>query len=145
MDKLTLIVKRNLSTDESTIGTLIAKDQDGIELYHCYTLEDVVREEPGKPVAQWKVPGKTAIPAGNYKVVNTMSAHFGKILPRVVDVPWFDGILLHGGNDAEDTEGCILVGLHLGPGINSINTCAPAVSKIKDLISQAKEAWLEID
>lgn len=74
------------------------------------TLEDLVREVPGVPVAQWKVPGKTAIPAGIYPVEITWSARFKRDLPLVLNVPGFTGIRFHAGNTDADTEGCILVG-----------------------------------
>ena len=37
---------------------------------------------------------------------------------RVQNVPGRSGILFHVGNTAEDTEGCILLGLKLGQAIN---------------------------
>ncbi len=76
-----------------------------------YTGEDQIREIPGQPVSAWKVKGATAIPAGRYRVIITPSARFKRLLPRLVDVPGFEGILIHPGNDAGDTEGCILPGM----------------------------------
>jgi hypothetical protein len=70
----------------------------------CCTLEDTVRL--GK-----KVPKETAIPAGTYPLILNVSPKYGKVMPRLLDVPNFDGILIHPGNTEEDTWGCILVGL----------------------------------
>lgn len=84
-----------------TVGRLYV---DG-KLY-CNTLEDVVRDL----TKEAKVPGKTAIPAGTYKVIYNWSPKFGRNLPRLLNVPHFDGILIHPGNTADDSAGCILVG-----------------------------------
>lgn len=100
-----LLVKRGDSLKGSTIGELYV---DGVR--ECFTLEDQVREVPG-PVAAWKIPGETAIPRGRYQVIVDMSAHFGRLLPHVLNVPGYEGVRIHPGNSAKDTEGCILLGL----------------------------------
>lgn len=82
-----------------TIGRLYI---DGV--YFCDTCEDTVRMD-GK-----KIPGETAIPYGTYRVVITKSARFKKMLPELLNVPYFSGIRIHSGNTAKDSEGCILVG-----------------------------------
>lgn len=65
-------------------------------------MEDTVREE--------KIAGITAIPEGTYKVIVNRSPRFKRDLPRLLDVPNFEGILIHRGNTAKDSAGCILVG-----------------------------------
>lgn len=93
-----LRLKREDFSDARTIGRLSIDSDD-----FCWTLEDRVRTGP-------KVHGQTAIPAGTYAVKLTMSPRFGRVLPLLVDVPGFDGVRIHPGNTAADTEGCLLVG-----------------------------------
>lgn len=98
--KLTL--ERITYSEEATIGRLFLDNE-----YYCYTLEDTVRP------AGVKVYGKTAIPAGTYKVIVNQSTRFKKLLPLLLDVPGFEGIRIHGGNTADDSLGCILVAKEL--------------------------------
>lgn len=93
----------------ATIGELLVDGK-----FECFILEDVVREVPGVPVEKWKIPGKTAIPQGTYKVILTMSNRFKRILPLLVDVPGYTGVRIHPGNTAENTEGCLLPGAQAG-------------------------------
>lgn len=111
-----MIVKviRNFKGSEYTIGKLYIDDN-----YFCDTLEDTVRTGA-------KIPGKTAIPAGTYKVKKTMSPRFKTILPEILNVPNFTGVRIHSGNTAKDTDGCILLGLNKSKGavLNSKNAMA---------------------
>ena len=102
---MTLTVQREPTLDGATLGSLYL---DGA--WFCFTLEDRIREQPGVPVEQWKVPGTTAIPSGRYRLVLSLSARFQRILPEVLAVPGFRGIRIHSGNSLADTEGCLLVG-----------------------------------
>jgi hypothetical protein len=103
-DTLELTVTRKIFTNQSTTGEM---DIDGT--FHCYTLEDVVRENG------IKIYGETAIPYGRYEVRLSFSNHFQKEMPEIMNVRNFEGVRIHGGNDAADTLGCILVGKKKGP------------------------------
>lgn len=94
-----LTVKRTFKGNAYTIGKLYIDGR-----YFCDTLEDVVR-----PTGV-KVYGQTAIPAGQYDCELTYSPRFKRILPLLKDVPNFEGVRIHSGNTASDSEGCILVG-----------------------------------
>ena len=104
-----------------TIGVLFV---DGIRYFE--TLEDkdrgLFRETPISVIMARKVYGETAIPAGTYSVdMDTVSPKYGAVewyrrncnggrLPRLKDVRGFEGVLIHPGNTALDTLGCVLVG-----------------------------------
>ena len=114
-----ILVKRIAKKSKYTIGKMYRDGQ-----YICDTLEDADRglnqNMSLKEINNKKVYGETAVPTGTYKVdMNTVSPKFksrtwakpyGGKLPRLVLVPGYDGVLIHPGNKAEDTLGCILVG-----------------------------------
>ena len=133
--KLTL---RRIHYDpDYTVGELFI---DGVK--HCFTLEDTFREV-NAPVTTWKIPGKTAIPTGTYKVEVTFSARFTKPLPILVDVPGFEGIRIHPGNTSSDTEGCILVGQDWDGG-DCISKSRIAFTPLFDRIQQSNDVMIEI-
>lgn len=96
-----LQIKRIAKKSDYTIGKLYIDGE-----YFCDTLEDRVRNLPKEK----KIAGETAIPSGKYPVIVNKSPRFGRLLPRLLNVPHFEGILIHRGNTAKDTSGCILVG-----------------------------------
>lgn len=102
-----LLLKRNPSTEHSTIGSLYIDDS-----FFCHTLEDedrgLLQQDPES--IKKKIYGKTAIPKGTYLVVMSYSPRFKTFLPLVLNVPGFIGIRIHAGNTSEHTEGCVLVG-----------------------------------
>jgi hypothetical protein len=99
-----LHLKRTFLGDKYTIGRLTIDD-----VYFCDTLEDVERDI--------KIPKETCIPRGPYKVVMDFSTRFQEVMPHILDVPNFEGIRIHAGNTAADTEGCILLGTNSMPGM----------------------------
>lgn len=138
--KITL--KRVALRDTYTIGKLYI---DGS--YFCDTIEDKVRDLNKDGVfdnGEVKIKGKTAIPYGTYEVVWSYSPRFGKFTPRLLNVNSFDGVLIHSGNTAEDTEGCIIVGQNkeVGKVLNSRET----VNKLYPIIEDAcKKEKVELE
>lgn len=130
-----LTLKRIALRSEYTIGKLYVNGE-----YVADTIEDTVRDldKDGKFAnGEVKIPGKTAIPYGRYeitmKVKSPKYSNFTKYswakkydgyLPRLLNVPHFDGVLIHVGNSALDSEACVLVGENkvVGKVINSVNT-----------------------
>ena len=104
-----VVVRRIAKKESYTIGRLFVDGQ-----YVCDTLEDAVMDV--------KIKNHTAIPEGVYKVAMgikspkysqpkyTWAKRYNGELPRLLDVPNYDGVLIHVGNSNKDTSGCILVG-----------------------------------
>jgi hypothetical protein len=107
MKKLEL--KRIARKPTYTVGRLYVDGK-----YFCDTLEDTDRglrqDMPLAEIKQIKVMHQTAIPIGVYMMTVNISPAKQRLLPRLLDVPGFDGILIHRGNTIADTSGCILVG-----------------------------------
>lgn len=131
-----LKLERTWCGAKCTIGTLTV---DGVA--ECFTLEDVVR-----PAGAPKVYGETAIPGGVFNVVVTRSQRFGRDLPLVENVPGFEGIRIHPGNDAADTDGCILVGRTKGVDFVGESRAAfnTLFAKIQKAIEAGEKITLEI-
>lgn len=118
--------------------------------YFCDTLEDRVRDinKNGKfDNGEVKVAGETAIPYGRYQVVVTMSPKFKRELPRLLNVPNFEGILIHRGNTDKDSAGCLLLGENKVKGkvINSTPYEQKLVSILKDVQNKGEEIWITIE
>ena len=120
---------------EYTIGRL--EDENGKKL--CDTLEPIWRNYDG---GELKIPKKSAIPEGTYRVVTTYSLRFRKYLPLLVGVPGFEGVRIHSGNTSRDTEGCILVGHNLQVG--KVLWSRITLEKLMKLIENEKESYLTI-
>lgn len=139
-----LTLRREPTASGSTIGELFV---DGSPDRVCWTLEDPVREIPATPVAQWKIPSDTAIPAGRYRVAITYSPKFKRRMPVLLNVPGFDGIRVHAGNTSADTDGCVLVGLdRQGPMIYKSRAALEDVvyPKIETALLAAEEVWIRV-
>lgn len=100
--------------EERTLGKLYINNE-----FFCDTIEDKYRDLSKEK----KVYGETCIPFGTYKVIINMSPKYGRLMPRLLDVPHFEGILIHSGNTEQDSAGCIICGKRSGQKvINSRDT-----------------------
>ncbi|MGK4028192.1 DUF5675 family protein [Bacteroides uniformis] len=142
-----LLLKRKFKGPDYTIGDLFIDGK-----FFCNTLEDTVRILPllcfntaqgVKCRCKEKEYGRTAIPAGCYKVSMTRSPRFKRVLPYLHDVPHFLGVLIHPGNDAEDTEGCILVGKNSVKG--KVLESRATSDKLNEILSREKEITITIE
>lgn len=147
-----ILVKRIFSNTRYTIGHLYV---DGT--YVCDTLEDTDRGFNQYMSYSWiqnqKVIGETAIPVGTYRIdMSTVSPRFvqkayykklcdGK-LPRLIDVPGFEGILIHTGNTASETCGCLLTGYNKEKG--KVLNSKQAFEKLYAILDEANKRGEEI-
>lgn len=117
-----------------TIGLLYADGK-----FVCNTLEDTDRGLTSamseRQIASIKVKGKTAIPTGVYSIIVTYSPRFKKQMPLLNNVKGFEGVRIHSGNTANDTEGCILCGKNTEVG--KITSSRIWTEKVYELINNA--------
>ena len=145
-----LLLKRKAKKEKYTIGDLYIDGQ-----WFSNTLEDTDRgltnSMTDEEIAKIKVYGETAIPTGTYKItMDVVSPRFGSKtfykqvcngkVPRLLNVPGFDGILIHVGDGprAEDlTYGCILVGQNKYVG--QLNNGKQVFTNLYNKLKKAKE------
>lgn len=152
-----LTLKRVALRDTYTIGKLYVNGT-----YFCDTIEDKVRDlnKDGdlNDIGEGKIPSLTAIPYGKYEVtLKVKSPKFSLksaynwcngYLPRLINVPHFEGILIHAGNTADSSAGCIIVGENKikGQVINSMETLKRLYcSVLKDASDRNEKIWIKIE
>lgn len=122
-------------TETHTKGLLFI---DGV--FFCHTLEDKVRMK--------KVHSKTAIPTGEYRLLQRcedtpLTFRYRNLFSwfnyhwQIQDVPGFDYIYIHIGNNNYDTDGCLLVGM--GAGTDVILNSQKAYTLVYDLLKESNE------
>lgn len=110
MSDLRIIVTRDRFLADRTLSTvaLVLPGETEPKPFG-FALEDVdrrVEEDLSR-----KERGATAIGIGEYEVRLYDSPKHGPDTPELVDVPVFRHIQIHPGNEPDDTDGCILIGL----------------------------------
>ena len=133
-----LLLLRYSSQKDDSLGLLFLNG-----LFQCFTLEDESRAE--------KVAGETRIPAGTYSIElrqeGTLTKKYAERFPDLhkgmlwlQDVPGFEWIYIHCGNDDDDTDGCILVGDEAHQNVTAngfLGASAPAYRRVYPLIAEA--------
>lgn len=126
---MNLVLKRIYTNNQYTIGHLYI---DGV--YLCDVIEDTDRglddSMTEEEIRNKKVYCETAIPYGTYRVILTWSMKFKRLMPRLLNVKGFDGILIHVGNYATQSCGCILVGYNTQKGM--VTSSVYAFNKLMD-------------
>ena len=123
--KMILRLRRIALRETYTIGKLEVLDM-GEWKWIADTCEDKVRDLNMNGCfdgAEKKVMHETAIPYGTYEITMDVESpkysnynkypwakEFEGFLPRLLNVPEFEGVLIHVGNHAGHSSGCILVG-----------------------------------
>lgn len=115
-----ILVKRTFNNKLYCISHIYVDD-----VYVCDAIEDTDRGLDNSmsvsDIKKIKVYSQTAIPTGTYDLtLNVVSPKFvqkpyyskfcGGRLPRLLNVPGFDGILMHRGKDEKSSAGCIILG-----------------------------------
>ena len=160
-----LILTRIAKRRGYTIGRLAILKEESEEYrtyqteeYFCDTLEPTVLElkttVPKETVL--RSPTKlaslkpVAIPEGRYAVVITWSPKFKMWLPLLLGGPDFNrlwqGIRIHAGNTAKDTQGCILVGRNqiVGRVLESRKWLYELKQKIVEAKAKGDAVWLTV-
>jgi len=145
---LELEIFRKYLKEKYTIGRFSADEKP-----LCDTVEDKVRDLQDynhdgdyDDHGEGKIYGKTAIPAGRYRVLYTMSPKLGRMLPLIVGVYGFSGIRIHGGKNANWSEGCPCVGENKKPGelVNYKHWETVICQMIEKAINEGRKVFITI-
>jgi len=135
-----ITLKRNQYYAERTFGEFFVNND-----LVCLSLEDAVRSGAE---SNGKIAGRTAIPAGRYKVNLSWSNRFGKMYLEILNVVNFTGIRIHSGNVENDTDGCLLTGTkRVG---NSVIGSKIAQKKLESVVLTAfindpdRQIWIDV-
>lgn len=140
-------MKRVFSNNRYTISHIYAYG-----VYVCDAIEDTDRGwNSGMSdayIRNNKIVAKSAIPVGVYEVtLNIVSPKFsqkpyykkfcGGRLPRILNVPGFDGILMHRGKDEKSSAGCVILGYNTIKG--QVTNSQEAFEKLYKILEEANK------
>lgn len=149
-----LILERKWKKTNYTIGNLMIDGK-----FFSNTLEDQDRGLSDNmsinEIRSKKIYGETAIPTGTYTVdMSTISPKFKTkvwsqplgIVPRLLNVKGFDGVLIHPLNKASESLGCIGVGDNkiTGQIINSVSTYKKLFNLLRERSNKGERITIKI-
>jgi hypothetical protein len=140
-----LLLKRIYFSPTYTIGKLFIDGK-----YFADTIEDVNRDlnKDGDLLdsGESKVYAQTCIPFGTYDVIVNRSPKMKRDLPRLLNVPHFEGILIHRGSSEKSSAGCIIIGENkvVGKVINSVKYEDALVAVLKHAQNGGEKITIEI-
>ena len=117
-----LKLDRKYKKDTYTIGNLYVDGK-----WFCNTVEDKDRglkqTDSLVTIKAKKIYAETAIPTGKYRITLDVispkfsaNSYYYKVckgrMPRLLNVPGYEGILMHCGTSALDSAGCLILGLN---------------------------------
>lgn len=150
-------LKRIAKKSDYTIGKIYI---DGV--YFCDSIEDKDRGLKQSmtldQIKKIKVMHKTAIPTGTYEItLKVKSPKYSKksyfvnlcnaFMPRLLNVPGYEGVLIHTGNTQDDSSGCIVVGQNkvVGKVINSKQTFEKLYPVLKQASDKGEKITITIE
>ena len=154
-----ILLKRIARKATYTIGKIYIDGK-----YFCDCVEDKDRDLNRNGVfdnGEKKVYAETAIPNGTYEVtMKVQSPKFSQrkeynwwkvngkygYLPRLLNVPHFEGILIHAGSSARSSAGCIIVGYNtiVGQVTDSMNVCKKLYPILKAASDRGEKITIEV-
>lgn len=138
-----LTLKRKVYAATFTLGMMVFGG------FQYYSVEDTVRplSDCTRTTCVGKIDGVTAIPAGRYEIKDTYSPRFKKNMLELQNVPGFQGIRVHPGNTAQDTEGCILLTAKPTPtgGTESRKAMEQFNKDVRAILARGERVWITIE
>jgi len=144
--RVEILVPRYNSAADHTNSVMIINGK-----FECYGLEDEFRN--------LKVYGETRIADGRYPIrfrkvggfharyTRKFGAQWHKGMLEICEVPNFKYVLIHIGNDDDDTDACYLVGEDVNGGNNWIsgskNAYVKMYPKVRNALLRGEEVWIE--
>lgn len=150
---MTFTLIRLFDNGVDTIGMLSFRDSNN-ETVYVWTLEDTYREK--------KIAGQTRIPAGTYKIslkksgriydayikhnnvkIRQFTEKYGVL--EFENVPGYEGVLIHIGNNSSSTSGCVLCGNGVNNNSMDVGYISESTLAYDNILSAVEAALMKGD